>query len=434
MEGTQLGNYQLIARLGMGGMAEVFLARRSGIGGWTKYVALKRMRADLTAHQEFIDLFAEEAVTASLLTHPNICQVFEFNASDGEYYMVMEYLEGVPVSSVMIKSLRRPGWPPLPIAAAILEQACDGAHYAHDSRDEAGNPLNIVHRDISPPNLMLTSSGTIKLLDFGISKSKQSVVQTMTGQIRGKFSYMSPEQLQSKTLDRRSDVFSLGIVLYELVTGKRLFRRDSRLKVYHAITNEPIEPPSSYRADLPLELEAVIMRALAQDRNDRFETARDMADALRRSAESVDGVATTVELANFVTENFSAELENRRDLFTEPASQLESMVDEDSVDQGTSTVSLRKPRADTTEADATVPGDVPTHANTVNVAFETETGDSALLDGDDQQASSDGDTEASIDAPRTKLGVAVGKVLDPPKATDPTTEAVEPPGGGTTSK
>ncbi len=355
MEQTVLGNYQLLARLGMGGMAEVYLGRSQGAAGFTKYVAIKRMRSELTSHQEFVDLFAQEAKTASLLSHPNICQIFEFNASGDEYYMVMEYLEGVPISSIMIKSLRRKSWPPLSIACALIQQACNGVHYAHNSTDDAGDPLDIVHRDISPPNLFLTTTGNVKLLDFGISKSKQSFVETMTGQIRGKFAYMSPEQLQSKKLDSRSDIFSLGIVLHELVTGKRLFRRPSRLEVYHAITTNPIPKPSQSRADLPAELDAVIMRALARHRNDRFESARDMASALQRVSTTFGGLASPAELADFLAHNFAAELANKRELFS-ATSALTDLVDQDPLDNNADpTVSLRKPHPLQTEPDATIP-------------------------------------------------------------------------------
>ena len=363
MDLPELGSYQLIARLGMGGMAEVYLARRSGPAGFTKYVAIKRMRSDLTQHQEFVDLFAEEAKTASLLTHPNICQVHELSTSDDEYYMVMEYLEGVSVASIMIRALRRRGWPPLRIIAGIIEQACDGIHYAHEICDEAGNHLRIVHRDISPPNLLVTTNGVVKLLDFGISKSRQSVVQTMTGQIRGKFSYMSPEQLQSKPLDRRSDIFSLGIVLHELISGRRLFRRPTRLQVYHAITSEPVPPLSESRPEVPATLEAVVRRALARDREDRFATARDLADALRRASEDFGGVADTKELGEFVSEYFDAELESKRQLFTDPGAEPVDLTTEASADP---TVNLRGPSSGevVTEPDATVPGFVSTNTVT----------------------------------------------------------------------
>jgi serine/threonine-protein kinase len=372
MEETRLGSYQLIARLGAGGMAEVYLARRDGPAGFTKYLAIKRMRPELTQHQEFVDLFAEEAKTASLLSHPNICQVHEFNASGDELYMVMEYLEGIAVSSLLIRALRRSRSLPLPIVAGIIEQACDGIHYAHEVRDEAGGELQIVHRDISPPNLLITTSGSVKLLDFGISKSRQSVVRTMTGQIRGKFAYMSPEQLRSRPLDRRSDIFSLGIVTHELVTGKRLFRRPTRLQTYHAITSEPIPAPAELRPDLPPELDAVIRRALGREPDERFATARDMSDALRRALERSGGPATAKEIGDFIGEHFVAEIESRRQLFTSPsdaeAAPLPSGADTDPTQ---ATANLRKPAA--TEPDATIPGYVHTGVNTVTAPREGET-------------------------------------------------------------
>src|SRR5690606_11789439 len=207
---TFLGKYQLLARLGAGGMAEVLLARLDGPAGFSKHVAIKRMRPELTAHREFIDLFLEEARTASLLSHTNICQVNELSAAQGDYFMVLEYLEGVALSSALVKALASPGSLPVPFLVGIAQQACEGLHHAHEMADPHGRPYDIIHRDISPPNLFVTTGGVVKVLDFGISKSRDSVVKTLTGQIRGKFAYMSPEQLRGEKLDRRSDVFSLA--------------------------------------------------------------------------------------------------------------------------------------------------------------------------------------------------------------------------------
>jgi serine/threonine protein kinase len=317
-EPTYLGKYRLLARLGTGGMAEVLLARLDGPAGFSKHVAIKRMRPELTLHREFIDLFLEEARTASLLSHSNICQVNELCTDGGDYFMVLEYLEGVAVSSVLVKALTNPTALPIPFLVAVAQQACEGLHYAHDMADEHGQPYNIIHRDISPPNLFVTTGGVVKVLDFGISKSRDSVVKTLTGQIRGKFAYMSPEQLRGEKLDRRSDVFSLGIVLFELLTGRRLFRRKSRLEVFKAIVKERIPSASELRPDLPAMLVSVLGQALARDREERFSNARAFGEALGESIRELGGPMDDREVGAMVREQFQGELESRRQLLVSP--------------------------------------------------------------------------------------------------------------------
>ena len=318
-EPTYLGKYRLLARLGTGGMAEVLLARLDGPAGFSKHVAIKRMRPELTLHREFIDLFLEEARTASLLSHTNVCQVNELSTDGGDYFMVLEYLEGVAVSSALVKALTNPTALPIPFLVAIAQQACEGLNYAHEMADELGRPYNIIHRDISPPNLFVTVGGVVKVLDFGISKSRDSVVKTLTGQIRGKFAYMSPEQLRGEKLDRRSDVFSLGIVLFELLTGRRLFRRKSRLEVFKAIVKERIPTASEIRSDLPPILVAVLGQALARDREERFSNALAFGEALSESIrKDLGGPMDDREVGALVREQFQGELESRRQLLISP--------------------------------------------------------------------------------------------------------------------
>ena len=317
-EATYLGKYRLLARLGTGGMAEVLLARLDGPAGFSKHVAIKRMRPELTLHREFIDLFLEEARTASLLSHTNICQVNELSTDGGDYFMVLEYLEGVAVSSALVKALTNPTALPIPFLVAIAHQACEGLNHAHEMADEHGRAYNIIHRDISPPNLFVTTGGVVKVLDFGISKSRDSVVKTLTGQIRGKFAYMSPEQLRGEKLDRRSDVFSLAIVLFELLTGRRLFRRKSRLEVFKAIVKERIPTASEVRSDLPPMLVAVLGQALARDREERFSNALAFGEALAESIRDLGGPMDDREVGALVREQFQGELESRRQLLLSP--------------------------------------------------------------------------------------------------------------------
>jgi serine/threonine protein kinase len=317
-DAAYLGKYRLLARLGTGGMAEVLLGRLDGPAGFSKHFAIKRMRPELTAHREFVDLFLEEARTASLLAHPNICQVNELYSAGGDYFMVLEYLEGVPVSSVLVKALSHPTALPVQFLVGIVQQACEGLHYAHEMADERGQPYQIIHRDISPPNLFVTVDGVVKVLDFGISKSRDSLVKTLTGQIRGKFSYMSPEQLRGEKLDRRSDVFSLGIVLFELLTGRRLFRRKSRLEVFKAIVKEPIPSAGEWRSDLPSDLVSVLEHALARERDRRFDSARAFGEALAGSIRSIGGPTSAHAIGARVRAEFHGELDARRQLLLTP--------------------------------------------------------------------------------------------------------------------
>jgi serine/threonine-protein kinase len=314
-ERQRVGRYRLLARLGTGGMAEVFLGLlEGGPTGASRFVAIKRMRPELTTNPEFVGLFLEEARTASMLTHPNVCQIHELTSVDGYYFMVMEYLEGIPLSGIMIQSFKDPASFGVPFVAGIIGQACEGIHYAHELCDPDGAPYHIVHRDLSPPNLFVTSGGAVKVLDFGISKSKNSLVRTMTGQIRGKFSYMSPEQLKGEKLDRRSDVFSLGIVLFEMLASRRLFRRRNRLNIFHAIVRDPIPSVLEFRPDLTAEIGAVVDGALARERDQRFASARELGDALVRAAAPFGGPMPPHALAALVNTQFGSELASKREL------------------------------------------------------------------------------------------------------------------------
>lgn len=308
--GGRLGPYRLLARLGSGGMAEVYLAREDGTDG---LVAVKRMKPLLTASGEFVDLFAEEARIASLLRHPNVCRVDAFSRAGRERFLVMEYLEGVPLSRVLALQLHDPRTIPLGCVLGLFEQACAGLDYAHSLCDEAGRPYAIVHRDVSPPNLFVTSDGVVKLLDFGISKSRESMVRTLTGHVRGKFSYMSPEQLAGARLDRRSDVFALAVVLFELVTGSRLFKRRTRLETLRAITDAAIPRADHVRAELPAALADAIDAALARRREERTPSAAAFAAAVRRSVTGDDAPWPAERVGEHVRWTFAFDLASHRE-------------------------------------------------------------------------------------------------------------------------
>jgi serine/threonine-protein kinase len=264
-------------------------------------------------------MFRDEAALASRLEHQNVCRVFTLGNTAGTWYIVMEYLHGVALSRMLSRMSRTKQRMDLRLAAAIVVQACEGLHHAHDLRGADGALLNVVHRDVSPPNIFLGADGMVKLLDFGIAKARGAGSKTRTGTVKGKNAYMSPEQILGKPLDRRSDVFALGAVLYELVTVKRLFHRDSDFLTFKAITEEPIPDVRERRPDLPPVLREVIHRALARDIGGRYATARDMAEAVKAAVESLGGPATPAELGKVVSTDFSEELAAKQELCEQAA-------------------------------------------------------------------------------------------------------------------
>lgn len=307
-----IGRYELVSRLAVGGMAELFLARERGIAGLERLVVIKRILPHLAHQQSFIDMFLREARIVARLQNPNVVQIFELNESDGAYYIAMEYIHGTTVRELQILAQERNVGFPLEVVVALVEQSARGLHAAHELTDLDGRPLGLVHRDVSPHNLMCTEDGNVKLLDFGVAKATEGVDSTYSGNLKGKFAYMSPEQCLRSQLDRRSDVFALGIVMWELLTGQRLFKRPNELATMQAIINGDIPRPSDLGARLPLEVEDVLMRALAVDRDRRFVSAEEMRQALVAAARTNRLNIGTDRVADFVREIAGMQLEQRR--------------------------------------------------------------------------------------------------------------------------
>lgn len=280
--GEQLGRYQLIHRLAAGGMAELYLARTSGIEGFEKVVVLKRILGHLRDNETFVRMFLDEARIAANLEHPNIVNVYDIGKVGGDYFFTMAYLHGEDLSAVLRESARSGRGVPLPQALHVIQGVCAGLHYAHEQVGLDGQPLDIVHRDVSTTNVMLTYDGGVKLLDFGIAKAASQSQLTQAGVRKGKASYMSPEQCRAEPLDRRSDVFSIGILLWELTTMRGLFRADDEMAIMNMISNRDVTPPSAVVAGYPVELEHIVMRALARDRDQRYQTARELQEDLER--------------------------------------------------------------------------------------------------------------------------------------------------------
>jgi serine/threonine-protein kinase len=314
---TRFGKYDLLALLATGGMAEIWLARVSGMAGFEKLVVIKRLLDKLAIDPEYVEMFLDEARINARLTHSSIVQVLELGQVEGKYFMAMEYVPGLSVSQVGKRATKLLGDVPQHVACGIVCQACSGLHYAHEKTMPDGTPLNIIHRDVSPQNLILTFEGNVKVLDFGIAKADQRQSQTRTGLVKGKFSYMSPEQCLGQPLDRRSDVFALGIVLFELCTARRLFKRGSTYETYTAITNADVPPPRKLNPKIDEGVEAVILRALAKRPEDRYHTADAMQDALEQAMRKMGLRGGATDLAKFMAETFAAEEAEQRRLVTQ---------------------------------------------------------------------------------------------------------------------
>jgi len=312
------GRYQLCCELATGGMATVYLARAEGPGGFDKIVALKRIHPHLAREPEFVEMFLDEARLAARIQHPNVCGVFDFGQASGTYYIAMEYLLGETLQTVLARIARRPAferparW--LELAALLVSEAAEGLHAAHELRDDKGELLNVVHRDVSPPNLFVGYDGIVKVVDFGIARARNRMHATTAGTIKGKYTYMAPEQASRGELDRRADVWSLGVVLWELLTCRRLFRRDREAETIMAVCTLPIPRPSEVDPTVPAELDAIVMRALTREIAGRYATAREMGRDLRRFLQRASDPMTPVELADWMQTEFGAQRTKRQAL------------------------------------------------------------------------------------------------------------------------
>ncbi|MEO8845166.1 MAG: serine/threonine-protein kinase [Kofleriaceae bacterium] len=270
----------MISHLATGGMAQIYLARQTGLGAFERHVVLKTILRERASDQRFVTMFLDEAKLAATLNHQNIAQVYEVDQADGAYFMAMEYVHGENARAILETTLRR-GWTiPLELAVMIVSGAAAGLHHAHERKGKQGQPLNIVHRDVSPANVMVGYDGSVKVLDFGIAKAEERATKTVGGTIKGKYGYMSPEQCKGRPIDRRSDIFALGICLYELTTLRRAFKGNDDFETMKRIVAGDVILPSVAVAGYPRELEAIILTAMANDPNARFQTAQEMIEAL----------------------------------------------------------------------------------------------------------------------------------------------------------
>jgi eukaryotic-like serine/threonine-protein kinase len=308
------GKYVLLDRIAIGGMAEIFLARQTGMEGFEKTVVLKRIRPQLAEKKSFVKMFLNEAKLAAQLSHHNIVQILDLGRASGSYFIAMEYLHGRDLRRVVPKAESQGIRFPIVYACKIASQVLEGLYYAHQKTDAAGQPLGIVHRDVTPENIFVTFDGGVKVLDFGIAKAANIVEQTgeHAGEIKGKLSYMSPEQCAGRPLDHRSDLFSLGVVLYEWVTGFKLFTGESDVAILKAITEGRIYQPSYFKADVPEPVEAILMKALEKDPDQRYQSAWEMQYELDRFLVGNEFTPSNNHLATFIRQLFKAEIDEER--------------------------------------------------------------------------------------------------------------------------
>jgi eukaryotic-like serine/threonine-protein kinase len=306
-EANTLGKYRLIAELGHGGMAEVYLAVVQGPAGFNKLCVIKQIRPQLATDPEFLSMFLDEARLAARLSHPNVVQTNEVGQEGERYFIAMEYLEGQPLNRILHR-IGRDGGLTLSMHLRIIVDMLAGLHHAHELTDFDGTALNVVHRDVTPHNVFVTYDGQVKVVDFGIAKAMNSSAETRLGVVKGKVAYMAPEQARGERVDRRADIFSAGVMLWEAATGRRLWKGIPDLTVLHRLINGDIPSPRSVDPEVTEGLEKIVMKALALRREDRYATATDLATAIEELLDAMGDKYSLREVGKLVTKHFE---ENR---------------------------------------------------------------------------------------------------------------------------
>lgn len=302
----KFAGYDVLGRLALGGMAEILLTRHANTDGDHRYLVVKRILPHFEQDTDFVQMFLDEAKIGMQLKHPNICQFHQFGADEGSHFIVMEWVNGMPLGR-LIRKARQLGGVGLPIALRIGIDVARALHYAHIANDEHGEPFNIIHRDVSPHNIMIAYTGAVKLLDFGIAKADHRAHKTQAGVVKGKFAYMAPEQCTAGQTDHRLDVFALGVCIFETITGRSLYRRKTEAATMRAVIMDPVPSLKERLPDVSDDLDKILQKALAKEASDRFDTAADFANELERFAKEHDMLAKQREVADFVKKVFPEE-------------------------------------------------------------------------------------------------------------------------------
>lgn len=314
-EGVQrIDRYDLVAEIASGGMATVYLARLAGVGGFQRFVAIKRLHPHLAKEKEFVEMFLDEARLAAGIHHPNVVPILEVGASERGYYLVMEYIEGDTLARLLARAATTAGKIPADIAIRILLDMLQGLHAAHELKDEKGMATELVHRDVSPQNILVGMDGVSRITDFGVARAASRLSATRVGQLKGKIAYMAPEQAAGDTrVDRRADIFSAGIVLWEVLASRRLFKAENEAATLSRVVSEPIPNLHDLAPDVHPQISLVCMKALERDPDKRFSTCAQFADVLERAAAAVGKIAAPREVAAYVQEVIGTEISQQRD-------------------------------------------------------------------------------------------------------------------------
>src|SRR5580693_516124 len=300
MAERQFGPYRLVRQIAVGGMAEIHLAKTKGIAGFEKYVALKMIHPNFAEDEQFIQMLVDEAKIAVQLNHANIAQTFDLGRVGEVFYITMEYVDGADLYKILRKASETDIDMPLEVAAYIAKEVASALDHAHKKRSPTGKSLGIVHRDVSPQNVLISYTGEVKLVDFGIAKATMKARQTAIGVIKGKYYYMSPEQAWGDPIDYRSDIFSAGIVLYEMLTGQMLYLEEDLHRLLDMARSAEIAPPSTLRKGIPPQLERIVMHALSKVPGERYQSAGDLATDLERFLHAYSPVFTAAKLSTLL--------------------------------------------------------------------------------------------------------------------------------------
>jgi serine/threonine protein kinase len=307
------GNYLLLDRIAVGGMAEVFSAKSFGVEGFERILAIKRILPNMVEDEEFIGMFIDEARIAASLQHANIAHIYELGKHDETYYIAMEYVSGRDVRLIIDKFKKKGLALPFPMAAYILAKMAEGLDYAHTKKDQDGHPIGLIHRDISPQNVLVSYDGDVKIIDFGIAKATGRSQQTQAGILKGKFAYMSPEQVRGIAIDSRSDLYSAGVMLYEMVTGQKLFTGESDFSLLEKVRAGDVRAPREVNADIPEQLEQIILKALDKDRDARYQTGAELHDELMRFLFSGREIYSGKNLSLYMKDAFAEEYQKEQE-------------------------------------------------------------------------------------------------------------------------
>ncbi len=306
------GKYLLLDRINIGGMAEVWRAKTFGAGGFERIVAIKRILPNIAEDEEFISMFIDEAKITVQLNHANIAQIYELANLSNSYFIAMEYVSGKDMRAMFDRCRKRGDPAPIPLICYVMAQCCEGLDYAHRAKDKQGRDMSIVHRDVSPQNVLISYDGEVKVIDFGIAKAAGKATKTQAGILKGKFGYMSPEQIRGLPLDGRSDIFAIGVCLYEMLTGERLFIGESDFSVLEKVRKVDVLPPSHFNQKIPDRLERIVMKALAKEVEDRYQQAAEIGEELRAFMYATGNVFARKDLAAFMKATFAEEFEKER--------------------------------------------------------------------------------------------------------------------------